>query len=168
MLKTFPINDRHGQKTLGGTQVPKREILRLGHRSAKMHHRPRNGAYDAVTHYHVLDGLMRVVPGQTFRTRELIGDLTEEISWDAATVGRVINDIAETLFDAYDFKVIAQNRRFDGMWFDVSGHPEARAAMKRLLEDLASLSEAQLEEEAKGKFAKRISSPMEHCPSVML
>ena len=136
-----------------------------------MHHLPRNGAYDAVTHYHVLDALMRVKPGQTFRSRELIADELRPnvpISWDATTVGRVINDMGQALQDAYDMKIISPNRRFDGLWFDVSGKDVARVAMERLLEDLAILAEAELAEEAKGKFAKRLSSPMERCPSVSL
>lgn len=168
VLNTFPAQDRHGQKTLGGTQVSRREALRLVSRSNQLHHRPRNGAYDAVSHYHVLDALMRVTPGQSFRTRDLLGQLTNKISWDAATVGRIINDIAESLADAYGFTVIGQNRRFDGMWFDMSGHPEARVALRRLLEDLALIAETELEDEAKGIFAKRLRSPMERCPSVRL
>lgn len=170
-LTTFPKEDPHGEHELTARNMAKRDKLKVASRRLHMHHLPRNGAYDAVTHYHVLDALMRVKPGQTFRSRELIADELRPnvpISWDATTVGRVINDISEALQDAYGFKVISPNRRFDGLWFDVSGHPEARAALQRLLEDLAKLSEEELSKERDGVYAKRLLSPMAKCPSVSL
>lgn len=169
MLQTFTASDPHGRKTNGGTETPKRTRQRIVHRRLNLHHKVRNGAYDTLTYYHVLETVMRVVPGQVFRTRDLVNLLKQEVSrmsWDTATVGRVLSDISEALNEVYGFKVIATHRRFDGMWFDTSSAPAGRAAMERLLEDLAVLAETVLNQEDEGIFAKRLHSPLENCPSL--
>lgn len=171
MIQTWDRKeDPHGKQQLGHGVATKKEHWKIARRRATFLHKPRNGAYDTVTYYHVAEGLMRVRNGEVFRTRNFITDILSEIpmSWDAATVGRVINDISESLQDAYGFKIVAANRRFDGTWFDVTPDIQGRVALERLVEDLAKLVEAELAEEEHGKFAKRMASPLLKCPSVSL
>ena len=167
----------YGPQELHGKGVLRDTVLRLGRerkiRSNRktMYHRSRNGVYDPVTYYHLLDRLLDVRPGTIFRSVEFARELNyriPDISWDPVTVGRIITDIAETLSEANGYIAIGANRRFDGMIFDVSGHPDARAAMENLLDDLEKVALKELEDERDNKpMPKRLRSPLSFCPSVM-
>ena len=171
MLKTFDRTDPHGTRKFTPVAMPRRERERLTRRRLHMFHKQKNGAYDSVTYYHVLEMLMHIEPGEVFRTKEFIKVLGGEVTgilWDAVTVGRIISDIAEALNEAYGFTIIGSNRRYDGMWFDVTAIDKGRIGMERLLEDLAKVAEAELKDEDRGVFIKRYQSPLEKCPSVIL
>jgi hypothetical protein len=166
----YPSHNTHDRLTHTGV-ISTQDVRRLKSARKNLRHLTRNGVYDPITHFHVLDNLLDIAGGDSFRTRDLLPYLrvrAPNLVWDAVTVGRVITDMAEALHDALGYKAIGVTRRFDGMWFDMSGNTEARFAMEHLLEDLRRLSVEEMQQEAEGHFPKRMSSPMERCPTVML
>lgn len=172
-IQFFNDSDIHGRLSNPDyiSLVPTQKVRKIQGARKRLFHQTRNGVNDPVTFFHVLDTLMDTRPGQVWRTNHFMKYLRERvpsISWDPVTVGRVLNDMAESLSDAYGFKAIGTTRRFDGIWYDVSSEPEARAALERLLEDLLILSEQELEQEHAGKVLSRQSSPMGSCPSLAL
>jgi hypothetical protein len=171
-MEFFNENDLHGNRSTGTTTIlGTNRSRRIRTAQKNLRHRARNGIYDPVTHYHLLDVLMQMKPGQIFRTTHLLPNLRlmkPEIIWDPVTVGRIITDMADALFDANGWKAIGATRRHDGMWFDVSSNSEARAVMWNLLEDLNRVAAEEIEAESRGEFAKRLASPMERCPSVAI
>lgn len=145
-----------------------REII--SHRN-RFIHKMKNGIYDPMTFYHVLDALLDLLPDQFFRTADLIEYLNAsrpQIVWDSTTVGRVVTDMAESLSEANRSKPIEWARRWNGQNYQVSSRPEDRKAMENLLDDLAILCEAEVEGEQGGAFVKRVQTPMSACPSVVL
>ena len=170
MVRTYADSNIHGRSNVPQLLTTHR-VRRIRSARKNLVHITKNGAYDPLTYFHVLDMLLDILPGETFRTRDLLpmlGERQKAFAWDAVTVGRVVSDMAETLSDSLGYKAIATNRRFDGLWFDISVHEEARAAMERLLEDLEILAREEIEQEVLGKPSKRLASPLERCPSVAL
>lgn len=169
-MNFYGESDLHGRSHTPAL-ISQRQERRIKGARKNLFHRSRNGVLDPITFYHVLDTLLDVLPGQVFRTPHLIEELNKRvpmISWDSVTVGRVINDLAESVNEAAGGKAIAVSRHYDGLWYDISPDPELRTLMEKLLEDLLLLSEKELQEEARGIVQKRIQSPMEFCPSVKL
>lgn len=133
-------------------------------------HRAKNGIYDPLTYYHLLDALCRIGSGQEFRTAELLAHLKlvkPQLVWDGTVVGRVMSDLAESLHEAHGFTPIGYVKRWNGMTYDIIDHPSARDAMVRLLEDLEVLCEEHIAAELRGEDIKRLRSPLERCASVM-
>ena len=163
----------YGRRTVHGVSsiVGERRMRRAIHFDAAMYHKPKNGVYDAVTHYHVLDLLARLSPGQEFRTSDIVAMLRErkeKMVWDATTVGRVITDLAESLNEANGTEIITSIRRYDGMIFAVNVDGESMRAIVNLLDDLARLSQTMLDEITRGNTVKRYDSPLRECPSVAM
>jgi len=145
------------------------EVRRIGHGRKEFIHRTKNGVYDPITYFHVLDGLMDIVPGHTFQTREFVEYLTHsrpQLVWDPTTVGRVINDIGETLAETNASRAISMKRSWDGMRYSIDDSPETRAALVHLRKDLYDLSAELIEAEKAGTPPKRLNSPLLQCPSV--
>lgn len=164
--------DIYGRLSIEGVRndVHARRVRKVATYDRRFVHRPKNGVYDPISYYHVLDILMRVQPGQEFRATEFLQTLRtqkDQMSWDAVSVGRILNDIAESTFEAHGFTVLHATRRWDGLTFDVSGHPLARKALFNLLEDLVKLCEETVQKELLGIIEKRLNSPLMQCPSVM-
>lgn len=147
----------------------KTQILRA--RRKELVHRPKNGIYDPITFFHVLDCLLEMKPGTLFTTREFVdGELrghSQALAWDTVTVGRVIADMAESLHEANGTHPIEAVRRWNGMLYGVSKELEDRIAMENLLDDLATLSEEVTRLESESLPVTRGHSPMNDCPSVM-
>lgn len=167
----WPYERTHGIGKIETPNLNKNLERNIKAARLNLYHQHRNGVYDPVTYYHVLDGLMQIVPGTIFRSKDFVAELNDKcpmMSWDPTTVGRVISDIAEATFNAYEWKLIGLNRKANGMSFDISGHPEARVILENLLTDLRRLSEAVIEEERfQQKPAKRWRSPLDECATVM-
>lgn len=161
----------YGRQTIDGMRsVTTRRARRAASLNAKLYHRAKNGVYDPITYYHVLDALARLDSGQFFRTAELLNHLRvvkPQIVWDATSLGRIITDMAEALHEAHGFTPIGYTKRWNGMTYDIIDHPKARSAILMLLDDLSILAEQTVAEELQGNYAKRLRSPLERCPSVM-
>ncbi len=149
--------------------IPNGAFLRRAKRARKhLQHVQKNGIYDPITFYHVIDGLLQVKAWQPFRANELVRILQQRNSalvWDSITVGRILADIHESL-EAKQPGAMRPNRRWNGMTWEVSDHTVHRQALVDLMEDLYDLAMQQVEEERRGNFAKRLDSPMLRCPSV--
>lgn len=171
-LQSFADNDTHGRTTIPGATsiITDRRFREIKAQRKSLLHRVKNGVYDPLTYYHVLDALLDLQPGTLFRTTEFVPFLSEtrqQLVWDTTTVGRVINDIAESLADANARRPIENTRRWNGMCYILSSEIEDRVAMENLLEDLAELGRQEIEAELSGTFPKRTQSPLTRCPSVM-
>lgn len=169
---SFRKDDIHGRATLPGARdlVSTRRHREITHSRKTFIHRTKNGVYDPLTFYHVLDALLDLRPGEMFRAADFVNFLKNtrpQMVWDTTTIGRVITDMAESLNAANARAPIEAVRRWNGMTYLVSREPEDRAAMENLLDDLRIVSQEQLDEELKGNFPKRIDSPLRRCPSVM-
>lgn len=165
--------DMYGRMTIAGMRTPvtSRRVRKIAQQNTQFIHRAKNGVYDPITFYHVVDTLLRLESGQEFRTSELLSHLTvtkPQIAWDATVVGRVMTDIAESLEEAYGWTPIGYVKRWNGMTYDVLSGAEPRMALYRLLEDLTLLCEETVEQESRGIFEKRLNSPLNRCPSVAI
>lgn len=148
-----------------------RRLRRLRSQRRKIRHIVSNGIHDPITHFHILDALLQTLPGQFFRTRDVVEYLEKrvpEMSWDPRTVGRVIYDMSESMEMKFGWKVIGATRRWDGSWFDITSHPEGRAAMESLLEDLGIMSERLIEQERNREAPVRLNSPLNDCPTLRI
>jgi len=151
------------------SEVTARRIRKASHAEVEFLHRTKNGIYDPITFYHLLDALMRLEPNSEFRTADLVIHLQtakRQLVWDSVTVGRVLNDIAESLHDAYGAVPISAVRRWNGMYYVVHGGLEFKVMQLRLLDDLYRLCEEMLANELAGLTIKRTVSPLVRCPSV--
>jgi hypothetical protein len=169
---TLSGENAYGRLTIEGirSRVTARKLRSMSWANNNLVHRTKNGVYDPITYYHLLDFLMQVDPGQDFRTSDimlLLPAAKPQLIWDGTTVGRVLTDLAETLYEANERAVIGFVKRWNGMTYDMSGHPENRIILHRLHEDLFVLAKRVVEQEANGVFEKRIDSPLNRCPSIV-
>ena len=134
-------------------------------------HLTKNGVYDPLSYYHVVDALLDVGAGLSFSSRELIdfmGARRVGLVWDPVTVGRIVNDVIETLNEVNGDCLFTAVRRWNGMRYTQVEGRESRVALNNLLADLDRLCEAELASERAGDFPKRINSPLSACASVMV
>lgn len=163
--KVIRANRRHLRSLVG-----ERRLRRITNGRKEYYHRSKNGIYDPITYFHIVD-VLSGLSGDTFRTREFIELLASgrtRLVWDATTVGRVLNDIAESLEAANGRPYISSSRRWNGMVYMVDQGPEAKAALLNLLDDLIILCDQLIELEEAGKAPPRLNSPLLSCPSVAL
>lgn len=147
-------------------QLSERRLRRIAHGRKEFFHRTKNGVYDPLTYFHVLDALLNYT-NEPFRTREFIHRLNEthpQLVWDTTTVGRVLNDISETISEQNPTFLTAV-RSYDGMRYTLAASLEAHTAMLRLLDDLYLLSDNLIFHEVAGDPPKRLNSPLLQCPS---
>jgi hypothetical protein len=171
-LRLLPDSDPFGRTSITGMRglIPERKLRRFVHGSFAFVHRSKNGVYDPMTYFHVVEALLQIEPDTYFRTNDLVGVLTDHqqnFIWDPTTVGRVLADIGETLEEKNNATYVATTRRWNGMMYSVTSALEGRAALVALLEDLFNLSEELVRQEMAGQFPKRTNSPLLQCPSVM-
>lgn len=172
-MRHFREENMHGRNVIAGLapHMGTRRVRKLRSNRRSLVPRPANGIHDPITFYHVLDALLGLIPGETFRAVDFVEYLrTSRTSmiWDPTTVGRVINDIAESLELANASRPIEVFRRWDGANYMMSDRLEDRIAMENLLDDLEILSRETLQGAAEGRRQKRLESPMRTCPSVTL
>lgn len=159
-MKTFPKNDPHGKRSIPGmaevmTTRKEKEIkagLALAPKSP-------NGLNDPFSYYHVVDILLNLKPGDLTKVSE-ISDLlaARPIRWDNVTVGRIINDVAESLRITNGREPIQSRRYWDGTRYWTSSDIEDRVAMENLLSDLYVLCVNGGQSDG--------ASPVYRCPSV--
>lgn len=155
---------KRGMKSVIGD----RRLRRIAHGTKEFYHRAKNGVYDPMTYFHITWALY-AIGGEPFRTRDFVEALRgsrPQLAWDTTTVGRVLNDIAETLEEANGRPYISTARRWNGMIYAVQQTPEAKAVLIRLLDDLMDLSEKLVELEKAGQAPRRMDSPLLQCSSV--
>lgn len=161
----------HGRHSIPGMAeyLNPRRVRRVLQGRKHFVHPSRNGIYDPLTFYHILDVLLDLAPDELFRTTEFIHLLREtkpRFVWNTVTVGRVINDMAESLQNANGRPAIRMVQRWNGRNYVMSGQLEDRVAMENLLDDLHRLCEQTIEQEVSGTFQPRLETPMLSCPSV--
>ena len=136
-------------------------------------HRPRNGAHDPMTQFHVLMAIMDLKPDERFTARELTLKLqisNDYFSWDAVTVGRILMDFIGAIELAYGTdtksRPIIATRRWNGNGYYISSIPETREILARLADDLCDACDDVITEEARGRRVSRLSSPLGSLPSL--
>lgn len=147
-----------------------RRLRKNVHADDKFYHRAKNGVYDPLSYYHVVDALLKLAPDEEFRTSNVVAFLADkkpQMIWDRTTVGRILADICETLndLDGGNQTPIIANKRWNGMNYEVSRHPGRRLSLHRLLDDLWAMSKEVIDEEGRGQFRKRTESPLLTAPS---
>ena len=170
-IPVFPPENQFGKQSIPGMKAytGERRLRKVAHARLNLFHRAKNGVYDPITYFHVVDTLIEIVPGHTFQTRDMVDLLNQTrplLVWDAPTVGRVLADLADTLNEVNGAKIISSARRWDGMIYSTPTNLEARVAMVHLLDDLIRLTSTVIEAEKRGEAPKRINSPLRDCPSV--
>lgn len=162
---TLAGENLYGRQTIPEmrTRVSYRRVRKAKHLDITFMHRAKNGVYDPLTYYHILDLILQMQPGQEFRTGDLMEPLRtykDQLVWDPTTVGRVLADIADCMETAFGFQPLLYVRRWNGMYYVTSTDARAQVALINVLDDLTRLGEAQIAEELTGKRPKRFTSPM--------
>lgn len=155
---------KRGEKT----EIGERRLRRLAHGRKEFFHRVKNGIYDPITYFHVVDVLL-TMGNDPFRTRDFVAKLQNarpQLAWDTTTVGRILNDLSESFFEANRRHYISTARRWNGMIYVIEPTPECFAAMLHLLDDLFILSSWLVDHEKRGEAPKRLNSPLTQCPSL--
>ena len=170
-LSVFPADNQWGRRTTPGARAlaSDRRLRKLASSRVHNFHRSKNGVYDPMTFVHVVDALLNVIPGSLWKTADFVKYLREnyeQLTWDAQTVGRVLADIAESLNEKNAMKMLNQTRRWDGMYYDINGNLETKAALVHLLEDLFALCDRLREVESRGRAPGRFQTPLLECPSL--
>ena len=170
-LTTFGPEDQYGRVSIEGMRslAGERRLRRIAHGRKEFFHRTKNGVYDPITYFHLIDALLEVTPGLIFRTADLTQHLNEthpQLVWDTTSVGRVISDIAETLEEVNGSRAIEFARRWNGMIYSVTADAEGRQALMNLMDDLYVLCEEMIQQEKNAHPPKRTDSPLLRCPSV--
>lgn len=89
----------------GAAQHISQRQLRKFRSEGHWYYKTRNGIWDPLTCMHIVDALMNVVPGVSFTSNTLVALLerrVESFAWDAVTVGRILNELADGLTDVLD------------------------------------------------------------------
>jgi hypothetical protein len=170
-METYSEEHQYGRSVITGMalHLSARRQRNLTHGRKAYFHRTRNGVNDPMTYYHVLDALMQVSTNEVFRTADFMPFLSEThelLVWDATTVGRVINDIADQYREVNGREAIQVLRRWNGKSYRMSSVLEDRVGLLHLLEDLSAVCEALIEAERTGQKAPRAESPLMDCPSL--
>lgn len=135
-------------------------------------HRTPNRLNDPFTYFHIVRWLLQVRPWEEFNAKSLAHALNQyetSTQWEAVTVGRIINDIAESTAIANpgeDLQPVFVRRKWNGMQYRVSHATPARQVLANLLDDLVELGNALLEEEMRGLNPSRADSILDRCPSL--
>jgi hypothetical protein len=167
-------SDEYGRRSVEGAMalVTARRTRRWNHARNTLFHRAKNGVYDAITFFYLVDELANLTPGQPFTAADLTDHLnrtTEALVWDAVTVGRILNDLIDT-WNETNQSPLAQplvvTRQWSGREYETTNHTDARIALLELLDDLAKLGERVKKAEALGTPPDRQVSPLVACPSV--
>lgn len=147
-------------------------MRRWTHARGEFIHRARNGIYDPYTIFHLTDALTNIQPWQQFTAAEMAEWLNQQkpqFVWDAVTVGRILNDMVESLRDA-NAAPLAQPiiiaRDWAGTSYEMTNYTEAREVLLRLLDDLVVLGQQLRDVELSGQPSKRQTSPFANCPSL--
>ena len=165
---TAPEKIMRARKRGERSEISERRLRKMAHGRKEFFHRAKNGVYDPITYFHIVEALLTQGSG-AFRTRDLVERLTNsrpQLAWDATTVGRVLSDLSETLNEANGTVHISTARRWNGMLYAVTPNAETRAVLLRLIDDLMVLSEELVAAERENRAPSRMNSPLQRCPSV--
>ncbi len=140
-MNTYTAADIHGRRTIAGaSEIVSTSRVKAIRESTALAPKVKNSYTDPFTYYHIVDELLNLVPGQLFKAKEFADHLADRpLVWDAITVGRVINDVNESVTMANGRPAIDTARWWDGMRYATRSDIETRAAMENLLDDLREL-----------------------------
>jgi hypothetical protein len=167
--------DIYGRISMAGSAplITERQLRKITTGKNRLVHRAKNGINDPYTFFHLVEALLGVAPFQPFTAAQLVRYLNAErpsMTWDAVTVGRVLNDIRDNLVEANpneQFQPISMLRDWSGVYYETVDYAPARAVLFRLINDLLAVCAEVQEAEASGEIARRTQSPLLACPSIM-
>src|SRR5687768_6361164 len=124
-METYPTSDPYGRLEVSGMRstLSERTQRKMTRGKNEFIHRVPNGIHDPFTHFHIVDALLRVRPDELWKSRDLAKFMAEnykQMSWDTVTVGRILNDIAESIEQARPRDIQPALRvapRWDGNYF---------------------------------------------------
>jgi len=135
-------------------------------------YRTSNRLNDPLTYFLIVRWLLQIQPWEPFNSKSLAHALNQyetAFSWDAVTVGRILNDLiesAEMANEGEEFQPIRVTRRSTGHRYETSHHPAARAVLANLLDDLVMLGNRAVEDDRAGIEWNRQNSILARCPSL--
>lgn len=162
-----------GRQTIPGIRhlVSATDVRQHARDEETLVHRPKNGVYDPVTYYHLVDFVTQMAPDTAVRSAELKTALQSEkpqFVWDSTTVGRIMSDVAEELAGSFaPNRPIRAIKQWNGMTYQISSAPEDRAMLINLVKDLRILAADAITRELLGEVHKRTQSPLVGCPSLL-
>lgn len=167
-------SDHYGRLTVPGAidRLHDRRLRRISAARNSFDHRARNGVHDPLTYFHIIDTLLNIAPGTRFTAAQLAERLNTTrptFWWDAVTVGRTLGDLIDTFAEVNpgdDFQPLIAWRFPSARRYELTGRPQAHAALLNLFEDLIGIGRAVLDAEAKGEPPRRMTSPLAACASV--
>ncbi len=173
-IQTFDLENPYGRASIPdlATSVTNSRLRRWTKSRNNLFHRPKNGIYDPVTMFHLVDALVNIRGWQPFTAATFVGYLNQHkpmLCWDAVTVGRILGDLVESWNDAHShvlFRPLVPQRLSRGREYQLTNYVEGRRVMFDLLDDLARLADDAIALELVGKPASRSSSPLGSCPSL--
>jgi hypothetical protein len=173
-IRSLRANDLYGKATFAGSAelVTDRRVRRITRGRNAFEHRAKNGINDPYTFFHLVENLLCIEPGFPFKASQFTTWLNEQdapISWDAVTVGRVLNDILDNIADitAEGKLPFSRLRDHSGVYYEIETSIQGRAILFRLLDDLYVICEEMRKDELAGEFSRRQDSPLLRCPSLM-
>ena len=153
-------------------KITERRLRQLEQRQKKIAHRAKNGINDPISFYQLLDAVLNIPVGEEFSAKSLAEHLNvvrPRLVWDPVTVGRILNDITESLAEINGpaHAGIFTSRDWSGRYYQTVNDTEGWIAMMNLLDDLYPLAEQAMEDEASGHYPKRLESPLGKCASLL-
>jgi hypothetical protein len=175
-MAPFVRADKFGRKTIAGAAewLTARRQRRITHGLMAYRHRVKNGFQDPFSFWHVVHALLNIRPDEEFGAKQLADFLNKNYPafiWDAVTVGRILNDIIESVEMvngmALDMQPLIYRRTSYGNFYQTTNQTPANAVLRNLLDDLELLCDKLVTQEQQGITPLRLGSPLMACPSVM-
>jgi hypothetical protein len=130
-----------------------------------------NGCYDPLTYLFVLDTVINIDADIELRANKLAEYLSRQpyrMTWDAVTVGKVLNDLREAFEDVLGAKsgLLERGRDWNGAFYRIHRNPATAKVAQALREDLYRLAAAEIDLRKAGKRSSLLASPLLECASV--
>ncbi|MEA2723033.1 MAG: hypothetical protein QOH59_804 [Gemmatimonadales bacterium] len=174
-LIPLTTSDTYGRRTLAGVAelLTPRRLRKWASARNSFYHQVKNGIFDPLTMFHLVEELANTQPNEFFTAAELAEHLNRTklmLRWDAVTVGRILNDLIESWREANPDRVaqpLVELRRSTGREYMTTSYPYAREVLLRLIDDLVVLGRAEKDREGKGEPSPRLTSPLASCRSLV-
>lgn len=154
--------------------LSERRLRRWSKARHRLYHRPKNGAHDPISFFHLTEELLHIHPGTPFTAANLaeyLNKVRTQLLWDPVVVGRILNDLIESWNEANpvpEAQPLAQSRHWSGRRYTTAAHPEARAVLAATIDDLARRGEAYRDTIDAGLIVKRLTSPLVGLASLLI
>lgn len=143
-----------------------RRLRAIRRNNKNFYRRPKNGLYDPMTYYHVVDILCQLPYHDDFDATSLTEILNmhkKQFEWDSRTVGRILSDLHESLQFASPpgQEPIRKVNHSRHIWYTIQRFPHTAVMLVDTLMDLAVLVESKEHRYSYDWMKKAAASPLE-------